>query len=186
MNKTRNILMVTAIITLLFIGTKALPMQTIVQAQRDTQDEKRSIKQETTAQSANQKSGQDNTCVRGEDCEQENQGQQIAGKDNDAAGFNDQSANVQSHGAQPTQQPTEIPVTPPVTPPGAICTSPLVSAIVTFEVQTQILCVFPGLISTLPGPVGGQCSSFATVATVVIGNETFSICIISLDVLRGM
>src|SRR5919112_4617765 len=64
MNKTRNILMVTAIITLLFIGTKALPMQTIVQAQRDTQDEKRSIKQETTAQSANQKSVEDNTCVR--------------------------------------------------------------------------------------------------------------------------
>jgi hypothetical protein len=116
--------------------------------------------------------------VRGEDCEQANQGQQIAGKDNEATGFNDQSAHVQSHGAQPTET--------PVTPPGAICTSPLVSAIVTFEGQTQILCVFPGLISILPGPVGAQCSSFATVATVVIGNETFSVCIISLDVLSGM
>ena len=51
----------------------------------------------------------------GEDCEQANQGQQIVGKDNEATGFNDQSAIVQSPGAQLTQQPTPD-VTPDVTP----------------------------------------------------------------------
>jgi hypothetical protein len=73
-------------------------MQTIVQAQKDTKDLKQSIKDETNAQRENQKAGQNNVCVRGdEDCEQANQGQQIAGKDNEATGFNDQSADVQAN-----------------------------------------------------------------------------------------
>ncbi len=37
---------------------------------------------------------QDNFYYRGDDCQQANHGQQMAGKDNDAAGFNDQSLNV--------------------------------------------------------------------------------------------
>ena len=37
---------------------------------------------------------QDNFWYRGDDCQQANHGQQMAGKDNDAAGFNDQSLNV--------------------------------------------------------------------------------------------
>src|SRR4051794_34723348 len=106
MSNTKNILLLAVIISLLVTGTYVLPMQATAQAQRDTQGEKQSIKEETTAHSASQKAGQDNTCVRGEACEESNQGQQITGKGNDAAGFNDQSANVQSPGAQPTQQPT--------------------------------------------------------------------------------
>ncbi len=47
--------------------------------------------------------------MRGQDCEQANQGQQIVGKDNEATGFNDQSVNFQSPGAQTTQQPTQQP-----------------------------------------------------------------------------
>ncbi len=38
---------------------------------------------------------QDNFCYRSDDCEQANQGQQLAGKNNDAKGFNDQSDNLE-------------------------------------------------------------------------------------------
>ena len=38
--------------------------------------------------------GQDNFYYSDDDWPQANRGQQIAGKDNDAAGFNDQSLNV--------------------------------------------------------------------------------------------
>jgi hypothetical protein len=86
---------------------------------KKTQAEKKSIQQETNAQSAQQKADQENLCVRGdEDCEQANEGQQVIGRDNVAKGFNDQSANVQSLGAQPTETPPE---TPPVTPPIGAC-----------------------------------------------------------------
>ena len=89
------------------MGTSVFPMQAIVQAQRDNPDEKQSIKEETNSQSAKQKAGQDNLCVRGdEDCVQGTQGQQITGKDNSAKGFNDQSANVQTPGVTPTPTPT--------------------------------------------------------------------------------
>jgi hypothetical protein len=37
---------------------------------------------------------QDNFWYRGDDCRQANHSRQISGKDNDAAGFNDQSLNV--------------------------------------------------------------------------------------------
>ena len=64
------------------MGTSVFPMQAIVQAQRDNPDEKQSIKEETNSQSAKQKAGQDNLCVRGdEDCVQGTQGQQITGKE---------------------------------------------------------------------------------------------------------
>jgi hypothetical protein len=50
---------------------------------------------ESDKKSASQHQDQDNFCYRGEDCEQANQGQQIIGKDNEAKGFNDQSANLE-------------------------------------------------------------------------------------------
>ena len=49
---------------------------------------------ESDKKSASQHQDQDNFCYRGDDCEQANQGQQVVGKDNDAAGFNDQSDNL--------------------------------------------------------------------------------------------
>ena len=64
MSNTKNILLLAVIISLLVTGTSVLPMQATAQTQRDTQGEKQSIKEETTAQSANQKTGQDNLCVR--------------------------------------------------------------------------------------------------------------------------
>jgi hypothetical protein len=51
----KQISLVAAIISLLIMGTSVIPTQAIVQAQRDTADEKRSIQQETNAQSAYQK-----------------------------------------------------------------------------------------------------------------------------------
>jgi hypothetical protein len=63
---------------------------------KKTKDFKSSVSEKTqiSKKSANQKMGQDNTCYRGDDCEQANQGQQIVGEDNDAKGFNDQSDNL--------------------------------------------------------------------------------------------
>jgi hypothetical protein len=116
MSNTKNILLLTVIMSLLVIGTTVLPTQTNVQAQKEPKDRNQSIKEDTNAQSANQKASQDNVCVRGEDCEQGNQDQQIACKDNEADGFNDQSANVQSPGAQPTPS-----VTPPTTGTLNVC-----------------------------------------------------------------
>ncbi len=42
---------------------------------------------------SNQNLREDNTCYRGDDCQQANEGQQIVGKNNDEKGFNDQSDN---------------------------------------------------------------------------------------------
>jgi hypothetical protein len=83
---------------------------------KETPKVKRKAFNKKQPQRAQTNTAQDNLCVRGEDCEQANQGQQLAGKDNEATGFNDQSqnANVQAPGAQPTQQPTPD-VTPDVT-----------------------------------------------------------------------
>jgi len=64
MSARKNILLLAAIMSLLVMGTTVLPMQTIAQAQKDTKDLKQSIKDQTAAQSANQKTGQDNLCVR--------------------------------------------------------------------------------------------------------------------------
>jgi hypothetical protein len=130
----KQISLVAAIISLLIMGTSVIPTQAIVQAQRDTQGEKQSIKEETTAQSASQKVGQDNVCVRrDEDCEEANQGQQIAGKDNEATGFNHQSANVQANQIRAVTQP----VTPPVTPPVGTCISCFTTAFTSVGITNQ-------------------------------------------------
>jgi hypothetical protein len=152
-------LLAAAIISLLVMGTSVSPMQSNVYAQTDTADEKRSIQQETTAQSANQKAGQDNTCVRDESCEQANQGQQIAGENNEATGFNDQSANVQSptsQGGQPTQQPTQQPtpdVTPDVTPTGT-CTACFAALLLTLTPSEE-----NALLTALGLPTTGSTSA---------------------------
>ena len=51
--------------------------------------------------SAGQKLDQDNFCYRGDDCKQANQGQQVVDRDNEAAGFNEQSKSLQQQQNQP-------------------------------------------------------------------------------------
>ena len=111
MNNTKSILLVAIIAATLVLGTSVIPMQSY--ADRDNKDDhkkswdnkddnkkskdhKSSISEKTQIdkKSANQKMDQDNTCYRGDECQQANQGQQIIGEDNDAKGFNDQSDNL--------------------------------------------------------------------------------------------
>ena len=96
MNNTKNILLVAIITATLVLGTSVIPMQSYAEEHKKTGDFQNSIKISTEAnkKSASQKLDQDNFCYRGDDCEQANQGQQIVGKDNEAAGFNDQSKNL--------------------------------------------------------------------------------------------
>ena len=101
MNNTTNLLTIATITALLIMGTSVIPMQSY--ADRDNSDDHKKTKDfkssiiagsESDKKSASQHLDQDNFCYRGDDCEQANQGQQIVGKDNDAAGFNDQSENL--------------------------------------------------------------------------------------------
>ena len=81
--------------------------------------------------------GQDSLFLRQDDCKQANEGQQIGGNENSAAGLNDQSNGAQqkqnptntpsSSSPIPTNRITPIPpVTPPVTPPSTLTVSKLV------------------------------------------------------------
>ena len=118
MNNTKSILLVAIITATLVLGTSVNPMQSF--ADRDNNDDhnktkdykssdrnnnddhkkpndyKSSLSEKTQIdkKSANQHQDQDNTCYRGDDCQQANQGQQVIGEDNDAKGFNDQSDNL--------------------------------------------------------------------------------------------
>jgi hypothetical protein len=98
MNNTKNILLVAIITATLVLGTSVIPMQSYAGGSDEHKKGKdfKSIiaSSESDKKSANQHMDQDNFCYRGDDCEQANQGQQIAGKDNDAKGFNDQSDNL--------------------------------------------------------------------------------------------
>jgi hypothetical protein len=51
----------------------------------------------------------DNFCYRRDNCPQVNQGKQMVGKDNNAAGFNDQSNNVPQSASATTQTSTQAP-----------------------------------------------------------------------------
>ncbi len=102
MNNTKNILLMAAITSLLIMGTSIVPMQSY--ADRDNDNDKKtndfkpsiSASYESDKKSASQHQDQDNFCYRGDnECEQANQGQQIAGKDNEVTGFTDQSENIQ-------------------------------------------------------------------------------------------
>jgi hypothetical protein len=63
-------------------------------ANKITKDYKNSIQKDVNPKSdrTNQHLGQDSLCYKDDDCEQTNEGEQIKGKDNEARGFNDQSA----------------------------------------------------------------------------------------------
>ena len=102
MNNTKSILLIAIIAATLVMGTSVIPMQSY--ADRDNNDDHKKDKDfkssiiagsESAKKSASQHQDQDNFCYRGDDdCQQANDGQQIVGKDNEAAGFNDQSDNL--------------------------------------------------------------------------------------------
>lgn len=94
----KNILLIAVIASLLIMGTCVIPMQSYAVGSdlqhKNVSDLKDSIKKDTKSEKANQHLNQDNACYRGDDCQQAIEGQQIVGKDNEASGFNDQSANL--------------------------------------------------------------------------------------------
>jgi hypothetical protein len=94
MNKTKNILLIAAITSLLMMGTSVIPMQSYAGEHKKTGDLKASIKasSEVDKKSANQHLDQNNFCYRSDNCNQANQAQQLVGENNEATGFNDQSA----------------------------------------------------------------------------------------------
>ena len=102
MTNTNNILLMAAITSLLIMGTSMIPMQSYADSgsndenkNYDDSKSKTGATSQTDKKSANQHMGQDNFCYRGnETCTQANEGQQLVGEDNEAAGFNDQSDNL--------------------------------------------------------------------------------------------
>jgi hypothetical protein len=98
MNNTNKMLMIAAITSLLVMGTSLVQMKSFAGGgeHNKTKDFKSSVsaKSQIDKKSANQHMDQDNFCYRGDECQQANQGQQIAGEDNEAKGFNDQSDNL--------------------------------------------------------------------------------------------
>jgi hypothetical protein len=98
MNNTNKMLMIAAITSLLVMGTSLVQMKSFAggEEHKKGKDFKSSDSKKTQIdkKSANQKMDQDNTCYRGDECQQANQGQQIIGEDNDAKGFNDQSDSI--------------------------------------------------------------------------------------------
>ncbi len=93
--------MIAAITSLLVMGTSLVQMKSFAggEEHKKGKDFKPSIsvKSQIDKKSANQHMDQDNFCYRGDDCKQANQGQQIVGEDNEAKGFNDQSANINAN-----------------------------------------------------------------------------------------
>ena len=100
MNNTNKMLMIAAITSLLVMGTSLVQMKSFAGGDdhKKTKDFKSSIsaKSQVDKKSANQHMDQDNFAYRSNGAEQANQGQQIAGEDNDAKGFNDQSDNLEA------------------------------------------------------------------------------------------
>jgi hypothetical protein len=98
MNNTNKMLMIAAITSLLVMGTSLVQMKSFAgeDEHKKTKDYKSSIsaKSQVDKKSSNQHMDQDNFCYRGAECQQANQGQQLAGENNDAKGFNDQSDNL--------------------------------------------------------------------------------------------
>ena len=101
MNNSRNLLLAAIIAATLVMGTSVTPMQSYAD-RGDSDNEKGddfkskiSASYELDKKSSSQHQDQANFCYRGDnDCEQANEGQQLAGKDNEATGFNDQSDNL--------------------------------------------------------------------------------------------
>jgi hypothetical protein len=129
MNILRCLLILSALASLLITGPNLAPIQSYsVAAAGDSSDHKiikdykNSIDKDVNAESdrTSQHLGQDDFCYKGDDCVQASEGQQIAGKDNEASGFNDQSRNLQQQAVTPTATPTQPP-TPPTTGTLNIC-----------------------------------------------------------------
>jgi hypothetical protein len=104
------IIIIMSIISILILNTSLIPMHeqhlqrlayAAAEAIPKTSDMKRDVMQHNDEQ---------NSCHRGEDCRQADEGQQIEGNENSAAGLNDQSKNIEQ------EQNPGISVTPPVTP----------------------------------------------------------------------
>src|SRR5215212_9444749 len=107
-NTKKNVLLMASISVLLVMGTIMSPIQSYAsEGQKKNGDLKSSIKSDidVNKKSASQKMDQDNFCYRSDGCKQANQAQQIVGKENEAAGFNDQSKNVQQQSVSPTPTP---------------------------------------------------------------------------------
>ena len=100
MNNTKNILLVAIVAATMVMGTGVTPIQSY--ADMDNNDHKKTkdfvssiiASSESDKKSTSQHQDQNNFCYGGDNCQQANEGQQIAGKDNDAKGFNDQSDNL--------------------------------------------------------------------------------------------
>jgi hypothetical protein len=99
MNNTKNILLIAIISATLILGTSVIPMQSYAggsDQHKQTKDFKSSIiaNSESDKTKVNQHQDQENFAYRSNGADQANQGQQIAGNDNEAKGFNDQSDNI--------------------------------------------------------------------------------------------
>jgi hypothetical protein len=154
----KNLLMA-AITSILIMGTSIIPMQSYADQHKKTTDFKASIKvgSEVDKKSASQKLDQDNFCYRGENCQQGNEGQQLVGKGNDAAGFNDQSTSIQQQ-----QQPT-ISTPSQVTPGNGTTPAPIMATceqcFTKFLSQGQIDLLLANLSST---DFGGSLTNLCT------------------------
>ena len=105
MSNTKSLFAIAVITSLLVFGTSIAPMQSYADKGNDEQkkhkgvvDLKQSIQKDIESKKANQHLSQDNTCYRGDSCQQGNEAEQIVGQDNKAAGFNDQSDNLSPAG----------------------------------------------------------------------------------------
>ena len=101
MSNTKSLLAIAVITSLLVLGTSIAPMQSFADKGNDEQKKhkgvvnlKQSIQKDVESKKANQHLSQDNKCYRGDSCQQANEDEQIAGEDNNAKGFNDQSDNL--------------------------------------------------------------------------------------------
>jgi hypothetical protein len=95
MKNTKNLFIISLMISTLFLGTNIIPMQTYSvndDSEKDVSDD--SEKDVSDDSKANQHLDQDNFCYRSDGCEQANQAPQISGDDNEATGLNDQSKNL--------------------------------------------------------------------------------------------
>jgi hypothetical protein len=174
MNNAKNILLIAAITSLLVMGTSIIPMQSYAGENKNTKDSKSSIKASTEVdkKSAGQKLDQDNFCYRGDDCEQANQGQQLAGKDNDAKGFNDQSKNIQQ---SVTPTPNQPPTQPPTPPEPTSATLNVCKEVVNPEPFSLQPSDFRFVFTTLANPNTFQgANEGCTAVTVAPGTYTFT------------
>lgn len=135
MNILQSLLMLSALTSLLVTGPNLVPVQSYAAAgdsdnrddKKSTKDYENSIHKDVNAKSeiTDQHLNQDSLCYRSPECKQANEGQQIAGKDNTANGFNDQSKNIEQQQQQSAISPTSPGngTTPPTPGPSTLTVS---------------------------------------------------------------